>query len=250
MPLAHRDVVLAARKDARIIVNIAGHFSITKRRTGGGARPVFACRVVNVSNREIALISPVGVEVGGRITAEIDHLGTIEGTVVRAIERGFVMGITANDEERAKLDDKIAWLERYKNLEAAEQRTDPRYAPARRRTKLLFADGTTMKCTIIDVSASGAAISAETVPQIGTVLAIGTIVGRVVRHFQGGFGVKFIERQSHDQLEESIRPVEATVKPAERAPAAPAVRSALPGRGGSDLPTRPPPASPPARCRD
>jgi PilZ domain len=251
MPSTHHDVVSSGRKDARIIVNIGGHFSILQRRMGGGARPVFACRAVNVSNREIALISPVGVEVGGRIRAEIDHLGTLEGTVVRTIERGFVMGISASDEERAKLDDKIAWLERYKNLEAAEQRTDPRFAPARRRTKLLFSDGTTMKCTIVDVSASGAAISAETIPQVGTVLAIGTIVGRVVRHFEGGFGVKFIERQSDGLLEENIRPIEATVTPAERAPAAPPmVSSALPGRGGSDLPTRPPPASPPARCRD
>jgi hypothetical protein len=73
---------------------------------------------------------------------------------------------------------------------------------------MLFADGTIMNCLILDVSVSGAAISAETIPEIGTVLAIGTIVGRVIRHFKGGFGVRFIERQSDDRLEAVMRPVE------------------------------------------
>jgi hypothetical protein len=62
-----------------------------------------------------------------------------------------------------------------------------------------------MKCVILDVSASGAAISADIMPAIGTVLAIGTIVARVVRHFRGGFGVKFAERQSDDCLNAMVR---------------------------------------------
>src|SRR6266851_9210973 len=113
----HRDIVFAERRnDASIIVNIAGHFSISRRRAARGARSVFSCRAVNVSNREIALISPVGVAIGDQITAQIDHLGKLEGAVVRMLERGFVMSISARGEEREKLDDKIAWLDRYKNL--------------------------------------------------------------------------------------------------------------------------------------
>jgi hypothetical protein len=206
MPPARRDVVLAGRrKDVRIVVNIAGHFSISTRRAARGARAVFACRAVNISNREIALVSPVGVEIGVQITAQIDHLGKLEGSVIRILERGFVMSISTSDEERAKLDDKIAWLERYKNLDAAEQRGHPRFAPEKSRTKMLLADGTSMKCVILDVSASGAAISAEIIPALRTVLTIGTIVARVVRHFRGGFGVKFIERQSDDRLSAMVR---------------------------------------------
>jgi hypothetical protein len=83
---------------------------------------------------------------------------------------------------------------------------------------MLFADGTIMNCLILDVSVSGAAISAPTIPEIGTILAIGTIVGRVIRHFKGGFGVRFLERQSDDRLE-------AVMRPAERAPPAPPSRS-------------------------
>ena len=160
---------------------------------------------MSVSKRAVALIAPVGVKIGDQISAQLDHLGKPEGTVIRILEHGFAMSIAATDEEREKLDGKIAWLERYKNLDAAEQRTHPRFAPAKSRTKMLLADGTSIKCAILDVSASGAAISAEIIPATGTVLAIGTIVARVVRHFRGGFGVKFIERQSDDCLNAMVR---------------------------------------------
>jgi PilZ domain len=206
MSSEHRDIVFAERrKDIRIIVSIAGHFSVANRRAGGGARAVFSCRAVYVSNRSIGLISPVSVKIGDQIIAKIDHLGKLEGIVTHILARGFMMSIEASDEEREKLDDKIEWLERYKNLDVAEQRADARFPPAKTRTKILFADGTALNCQILDVSATGAAIAAETIPDIGSVLAIGTIVGRVVRHFKGGFGVKFIERQSDDSLNAMVR---------------------------------------------
>jgi hypothetical protein len=199
--LVRDDIVFVERRhNVRIIINIAGHFSIASRRAAGGARPGFACRAVNVSNRAIALIAAVGVKVNDLISARIEHFGKLDGRVLRLIEGGFVMSITASEEEREKLDDKIYWLERYKNLEAFELRAYPRLAPAQPRNRILFADGTTLRCTILDVSASGAAISAETIPEVGTVLAIGTAVGRVVRRFSGGFALKFVDRLSDDHL--------------------------------------------------
>jgi hypothetical protein len=159
---AHRDIVFAERrKDVRIIVNVAGQFSMSNRRCPGGARPVFSCRAVHVSNQTIALVSPVEVQIGDQISADIEHLGKFDGTVARILNGGFVMR-TASDEERDKLDDKIDWLERYKNLDTSDQRAHPRFAPAKRRTKMVFADGTTLYCLIRDVSVSGAAVSSDT----------------------------------------------------------------------------------------
>jgi len=57
----------------------------------------------------------------------------------------------------------------------------------------LLADGTVRTCFIIDVSVTGAAVSTDFVPEIGTVLAVGKAVGRVSRHFDGGFAVQFIQ---------------------------------------------------------
>ena len=57
-----------------------------------------------------------------------------------------------------------------------------------------------MRCHIIDVSMSGVAVSAEIQPPTGTPLAIGACVGRVIRHFPNGFAVKFVKKQSRDEL--------------------------------------------------
>jgi hypothetical protein len=69
---------------------------------------------------------------------------------------------------------------------------------------LTFADRTRQQCFIIDVSASGAAISADVRPPIGTPLAVGKVVARVVRQFDDGFAVQFIELQDLDQLEQKL----------------------------------------------
>jgi hypothetical protein len=45
----------------------------------------------------------------------------------------------------------------------------------------------------LNISASGAAVSAQTLPEIGAALALGRLVGRVVRQFKGGFAIQFTE---------------------------------------------------------
>jgi hypothetical protein len=64
----------------------------------------------------------------------------------------------------------------------------------------MLADGSVRGCFVIDMSASGAAVSADLTPQLGDVLAVGKIVGRVVRLFAEGFAVRFIELQDPDAL--------------------------------------------------
>ena len=54
------------------------------------------------------------------------------------------------------------------------------------------------------MSASGAAVSADIVPKIGTPLAVGKVVGKVIRHLEDGFAVRFNEIQQLDGLERMI----------------------------------------------
>ena len=74
------------------------------------------------------------------------------------------------------------------------------------RSLLVFADGTVVECLIIDMSLSGAAVSADVQPAIGTPLAIGTVVGRVVRWLEVGFAVRFTSEQEMPTLEERLHP--------------------------------------------
>lgn len=200
-----RDLAFGERGlDVRIIVSIPGRYSLSDRRDARGERRVFACRAINVSPRAIALAGPVTGKLGERVLAHIDHLGKLEGLIIRILERGFVISVSASEDERERLAAKIKWLENYKNHDANDQRTDERTVPANPYSTMILADGSMESCVVLDLSGSGVAISADTVPEVGTVLAIGSVVGRVARHFLGGFGVEFIERQNRDIVESMV----------------------------------------------
>lgn len=183
------------RRDVRVIVNIAGRFSLSDRRDARGERRVFACRAVSLSPRAVALLAAIVGKMGERVIAHIDHLGKLEGVIIRVFDGGFVMSIAASKEDSDKLADKIEWLENHKNHDVTNLRSSPRIAPTNPRSWMILADASKEPCLVLDLSTSGAAISADRVPDVGEVLAIGTVVARVVRHFPGGFAVRFVEAQ-------------------------------------------------------
>ena len=73
-----------------------------------------------------------------------------------------------------------------------DRRRSKRIVPPDTESVLIFADNTRMKCCVIDISATGVAVSADVTPPIGTPLAVGKMVGRVVRHLANGFAVQFV----------------------------------------------------------
>lgn len=189
-------VFVEERRDSRVIVNIPAQFSLSDRRNRRGERRVFRCRAVYLSARAIGFVSSVKVKVGERIIAQVDRLGKIEGTVGCLLEGGFVMNISASALECDKLVDKIEWLEKHKNHDVIDRRADERSAPTDLYSRVTLPDGGTETCLVLNVSASGIALEADTVPEVGTVLVIGKIVSHVVRQFDGGFAAQFINRQS------------------------------------------------------
>jgi hypothetical protein len=102
------DVVWADRReDVRIIVSITGRFSLANRRDRLGERRVFACRAVNVSPRAIALASAASGNLGDRVIAHIEHLGKLDGLIIRVLERGFIMSITSTAEDPDEVQKKL-----------------------------------------------------------------------------------------------------------------------------------------------
>ena len=205
MPLATAKreelVIVERRRNTRIIVSVPGTYMLADHRNSRGERRTYPCRAVNLAPETIALVAPVHGRLGERAFATIDHLGKFKGSIIRLLEGGFVMSIVATDEERSKFAAKIDWFEQFKNFDIADQRADARFVPENPRSRIVFADGNSEECFILDLSASGAAISAQTIPEIGSVLALATVVARVVRHFDGGFAVRFVERQDVQRLE-------------------------------------------------
>jgi hypothetical protein len=67
----------------------------------------------------------------------------------------------------------------------------------------MLADGSLLPCEIIDYSISGVAVEVDFEAELGTVLKVGKIIGRVVRQFAGGFAVEFANIQP-DQVVEGL----------------------------------------------
>ena len=87
-------------------------------------------------------------------------------------------------------------------------RRHPRVVPKNPMATILLADGSLTSCLVIDFSDSGVAVSADLYPELGTPLAVGKMVGRVVRRFAEGFAVEFAEKASLADIERLLASTE------------------------------------------
>jgi hypothetical protein len=165
----------------------------------------FPCQVVNMSPGGAAMISPIRGQIGERVVAYIDHIGRVEGRLVRAIEGGFVMTIDATLRKRDKIAAQLTWLANRHVLNLPEDRRHDRYVPKNPFSTVTLDDNQVLRCRIVDVSLSGAALAmgAER-PDIGAQVLIGRIRGRVVRRFDDGIAVEFAAVQTRDTLQQNF----------------------------------------------
>jgi PilZ domain len=185
------------RRFQRVKVNLLGRYMLPDRRE-------FPCQVVNMSPGGIALIAPVGGTPGERIIAYVDHLGRLEGHVARLFQNGFAMTIAATARKRDKLAAQLTWLANRHILDSPEDRRHGRVAPKNPVGRLIMPNGVNVTCRIIDISQSGAGIATEQRPPIGTVVTLGKVQGRVVRHLEDGFAIEFTRLQHPDFLEDNV----------------------------------------------
>lgn len=190
--------------ETRILVSIAARYSLTDWCDSQRYRPKFACRLISISSHEATLLAPVAGEVGDRVTVYCDEFGKLDGSIWRLLEHGFVVRIAATESERRKLAARVEGYEKVKNYDIIDRRAHKRIIPIDPSSTIFFADGSRMDCFVIDISTSGVAVSANIQPEIGTPLAVGALVGRVVRHLDDGFAVQFVREVDVDSLEQKL----------------------------------------------
>ncbi len=202
MALAEEKPVLRSlseehRRFQRVKVNLLGRYMLIDRRE-------YPCQVVNMSPGGMALIAPVSGQPGERVIAYVDHLGRLEGHVARVFENGFAMTISATTRKRDKLAAQLTWLANRHILGLPEDRRHGRIVPRNPIARLILPNGLNVSCRIIDVSQSGAGIATDQRPPIGTLVTLGEVQGRVVRHLEDGFAIEFTRLQHPDFLEENV----------------------------------------------
>jgi hypothetical protein len=185
------------RRFQRVRVNLLGRYMLADRRE-------FPCQIVDMSPGGMALIAPVNGKAGERVIVYVDHLGRLEGTIVRQFTNGFAMTIAATVRKRDKIAAQLTWLANREILGLPEDRRHGRIVPRVQSSTLVLPNGTHVTCRVVDMSLSGAAISAATKPAVGTIVTLGKTQGRVVRHLDDGFAVEFTRLQHPDFLEENV----------------------------------------------
>src|SRR5437764_2479814 len=140
------------RRCQRVRVNLLGRYMLADRRE-------FPCQVFDMSPGGMAIIGPVSGKAGERVVAYIDHVGRLEGTIIRVLPTGFAMSIAATPRKRDKLAAQLTWLANRHILGLPEDRRHERIVPRNPRTTVGLPNGTAIICRIIDMSLSGAAIS-------------------------------------------------------------------------------------------
>jgi PilZ domain len=185
------------RRFQRVRVNLLGRYMLADRRE-------FPCQVSDMSPGGMSVVGPVSGKAGERVVAYIDHVGRLEGTVIRVLPNGFAMSISATARKRDKLAAQLTWLANRHILGLPEDRRHDRIVPRNPRTTVTMPDGLAMVCRIIDMSLSGAAIATQNRPEVGILVTLGKVPSRVVRHIDEGFAVEFTRMQHPDFLEENV----------------------------------------------
>jgi hypothetical protein len=185
------------RRFQRVRVNLLGRYMLADRRE-------YPCQVQDMSPGGMALVAPVAGKAGERVVAYVDHLGRLEGTIVRVYPNGFAMTIAATSRKRDKLAAQLTWLANRHILGLPEDRRHERIVPRNPRATMVMPDGATALCRIIDMSLSGAALTSDVKPPVGSVIWLGKTQARVVRVGEDGFAVEFTRLQHPDFLEENV----------------------------------------------
>lgn len=186
-------IVPDRRRHRRVPVNVFGRFMREDKQE-------YPCQVINMSAGGMAILAPVSCDSGERIVAYLDNLGRIEGVVARPFEGGFAVRILASLYKRERIANLLTWLTNQKSLGLGEEPQNERVVPRINASKLILPNGEVHNCRVIDVSLSGASVACTVKPPAGTMVILGRMRGRVVRHHDQGVALQFVELQDPDSL--------------------------------------------------
>jgi len=190
-------IVPDRRKYHRVVVSIFGRFMREDKQE-------YPCHVINMSAGGMAMLSPVGCDLDERIVAYLDNLGRLEGIVARVFEGGLGVQILASAAKRERIANLLTWLVNQKRLGLGDERKHERIVPRNNASKLILPSSAVYDCRVIDVSLSGASVACTLKPTLGTVVILGRMRGRVVRHHEQGIALQFVELQDPDSLSRSF----------------------------------------------
>lgn len=185
------------RRYQRVKIAILGRYMLSDRKE-------YPCQTIDISPGGVALTAPVTGAIGERVVVYLEHVGRIEGLIVRLLNGGFAMTIVAPQRKRDKLAGQLTWLANRQALGLPEDRRHERIEPRRVSTTLTLPDARIVPVRLIDISMSGAAMLTEEPLDFGDEVTVGRTRAQVVRLFAGGVAVEFMNQIPAEKFNENV----------------------------------------------
>jgi len=119
MALANKESALPSAEERRhfrrVNIPLLGRYMLPDGRE-------FPCQSINMSAGGLALLGPGIGNVGDYVIVYLDHIGRVEGRIIRIIDNGFAMTVGATARKRDKLAAQLAWLANRDILNLPEDR--------------------------------------------------------------------------------------------------------------------------------
>ncbi len=163
------------------------------------------CQVAKLSLSKAVLLSDLDVPAGVQVVAYIEDVGRIEGKITAHIPGGFEIGFELNDARRERFKQRLVALRDMSSGSSVNNRRHPRFEPADTKSQLALPDGRVYACEVQDISLSGAAITTDILPSLGTTVMLGKMSGRVVRYLPNGLAIEFTKQLDQQTLHAQIR---------------------------------------------
>ncbi len=184
------------RKHPRIKTNLRGRYMLPDRRE-------FPCTIVDVAVGGIAVTGPEPGAIGDNVIVYMDELGRVEGQIVRFVEGGFAVALTSTTRATEKMARRLDELQAHgEPSEAGDRRREPRVDLEGEVAPVTMQDGA--EAEIVDLSVTGAEIKIKKRPAVGSLVQLGRVKGRVVRHTKLGVAVEFVEVRNDATLTEQL----------------------------------------------
>lgn len=150
------------------------------------------CQVTNLTNTGATFLTDKIPEIGLSIVAYIEELGRIEAISGKVVPGGFQITFALKGVRLEKLESRIKWLGE-RTASGEEGRRHSRFEPRDSQSQITLPDGRVYNCEVIDISVSGAGITVDVMPSLGTYVMLGKMRGRVVRYLENGVGIEFVQ---------------------------------------------------------
>jgi PilZ domain len=189
---------LERRRHQRVDIALLGRYMLEDKRE-------FPCQTVDMSPGGVAMIAPVRGQIDERVVAYFEHIGRIEGKIVRHTDRGFALAFNLPFAKREKIANQLTWLVNRDMLGMPEDRRHERIVPNLKHVILQIEGDHEHVVKLIDVSLSGAGIATALTVPLGTRVILGNTPGEVVRTFDGGIAINFDTMIAIERFDENIK---------------------------------------------